>query len=274
MKINLVFGSSGTIGLSLYKTINNQKNIVFYSNKKFKKFKKWNLNKSLRNFPIKNIENCYFLASPRILNKNFKKKVFSQEISWLKNVIKNLKIKKLIYLSSSSVYYNKNHIIGSAKRKCEKIIINNSKKFQNYQIWRPFNLVGYNHIYSDHFYNLLYKKMFIRKQNKSDFFGSSNDLRGFSDVNDFVKILLKFSSNNITFIKDYGNLDLISCADIVKLFNKYYFKINKKKFIVKFKSQKKNINGIKIKKNNIYYKKKSIKVLENYLKSRLSEKKM
>ena len=66
-------------------------------------------------------------------------------------------------MSSSSVYYKKNYIIGSVKRKCEKYIVKNKNKFSNYQIWRPFNLVGRCYSNSDHFHNLLFKKMFIDK---------------------------------------------------------------------------------------------------------------
>ena len=42
----------------------------------------------------------------KILNKNF----FDKKNLWLKNVISNIKINKIIYLSSSSVYY-KNEVL-------------------------------------------------------------------------------------------------------------------------------------------------------------------
>ena len=92
----------------------------------------------------------FFFKSPRILNKNLKRN-FSSRVQKLKKVIKKIKIEKLIYLSSSSIYYDNKHIVGLNKKKCEKLILNNKKKFSNYQIWRPFNLVGPCYNSSDHF---------------------------------------------------------------------------------------------------------------------------
>ena len=115
-KVNLVFGGSGLIGKRFKKVLKNDRNYIFFS-KNTENFVKCDLNKSLKNFPYKKVEKCFFFASPRILNKNLKKKKFNQEYIWLKNVIKNIDINQLIYLSSSSVYYKKNHIIGFTKKK-------------------------------------------------------------------------------------------------------------------------------------------------------------
>ena len=186
----------------------------------------------------------------------------------------NIKINKMIYLSSSSVYYKNNHVIGCNKKKCEKLIIKNKKKFKNYQIWRPFNLVGNFYEPSDHFHNILFKKMFIEKKNYSYFYGNKNDKRGYSKVRDFVKKMLKYSKINKNIIKDYGNKKLCKVIDLLNLFNKYYFRLNKKNFNFKFLNKKSNINKIKNNKNNICESKDSLKIFNQYLKNSINVKKL
>ena len=66
---------------------------------------------NLSKFPTKKFNTCFFFSSPRIIKKNMNKETFQQEYLWLKNVIKNLEIEKFIYLSSPSIYYNKNHAV-------------------------------------------------------------------------------------------------------------------------------------------------------------------
>ena len=81
-----------------------------------------------------------FLSSPYYTINNLKKdNVYLKELKWLKKIINNIKSKKFIYLSSSSIYL-KNHKIGKVKKKCEKFL----KKINMpiLQIWRPYNLVG------------------------------------------------------------------------------------------------------------------------------------
>ena len=95
------------------------------------------------------------------------------------------------------------------------------------------------------------------------------DKRGYSNVNNFTKVLYKYSKKKISFLKNYGNDNLITINEIVKLFNKYYFKKNKVYFTAKFKSNIVNINKINNKKNSIFSKKKSINVLKNYIKESL-----
>ena len=272
-KINLVFGSSGLVGQSIKRHLRSKDNFIF-SSKSEKEFISFDLNKNLNRFPFKKINKCFFLASPRILKKNLSKNNFQQEYLWLKKIIKTIKIEKLIYLSSSSVYYNNNHIVGSIKKKCEKLIIKNKKKFKYYQIWRPFNLVGNHYNLSDHFHNILYKKMFIEKKKWSYFYGNLNDTRGFSNVDEFVSIILKYSDKKKSFLKDYGNLDVIKLIEIVNLFNKNYFKLNNKLFKYKFLSKKQNINKIKENKNNVYSKHSSLYVFKKYLRNSLDVKKV
>ena len=52
--------------------------------------------------------------------------------------------------------------------------------------------------------------MFIQKKKSFTFNGNRNDMRGYSDVNDFTKVLYKYSLKNISFIKEYGNRNLIN----------------------------------------------------------------
>lgn len=265
---NLVFGSTGLVGNAFY-DLNHKNNFFFYSSTKKKKDNiVWNLNKNLKNFPIKAVKNCYFLASPRVINKNFKNNKFRQEYNWLKNVIHNIQIEKLIYISSSSIYYKKNHNIGNTKKLCEKLILENKKKFKHYQIWRPFNLIGKNPEHSDHFHMILFNLIFKKKVTNYQFKGNRYDARGYSDVNDFVKKLLSYSKKKMSFIYDYGNKDQISVNDMIDLYNSYYYKKYGKKITPIFLSKKKNINIVSsIKKKCIYYNGKSAKVINNFLKN-------
>ena len=273
MKKNIVFGSSGLVGTAFYNLLKNKKNFIFYS-KNDPRFHKFNLNTDIKNFPFKNIDCFYFFSSPRILKKNFINNNFKLEFEWLKKIVLNIKINKLIYISSSSVYYKKNHIIGSVKLKCENFIQKKKHLFSNYQIWRPFNLIGNKYVNSDHFHNHLFKEMFLKKKKSTVFSGNLSDKRGYADVNHFVKILYKQSLNNDTFIKNYGNKDLVSILEILNLFNSYYLKINKKLFRSVFKSKKANINRVRVNKNTIFYKKKSLTVLKEYLTKSINEKKV
>jgi hypothetical protein len=273
LKKNIVFGSSGLVGSAFYKLLKNDKSFIFFS-KNNKRFKKFNLNNSIKNFPIKNVNNCYFFSSPRFLKKNFINNEFKLELEWLRKIVSNIKINKLIYISSSSVYYKKNHIIGSIKLKCENLILKNKNLFKDHQIWRPFNLIGEKYVNSDHFHNKLFKKMFLKKEYITSFEGNLSDKRGYADVNHFVKVLYKESTKDKSFIKDYGNKNLIKISEIINLFNSYYIKINNFYFKSVFKSKKANISKVKLKKNTIFYNKKSLTVLKKFLIKSLNEKKL
>lgn len=272
-KINLVFGGSGLIGNSLKRRIKNRKNFIFISKNKTNFFN-FDLNRNIKNFPYKKVDKCFFFASPRIQSKNLKKEIFHLEFEWLKKVIQNIKINKLIYLSSSSIYYDKKHVVGLNKKKCEKLILDNKKKFINYQIWRPFNLVGSRYSPSDHFYNILFKKMFIEKKNFYLFKGNLNDKRGYSSVDEFTRIMIKYSTIKKNFIKDFGNPKVIKIIEVINLFNKKYFKLNKKYFKFEFLSDKSNINRIKRNKYNVFSKSNSINIFKNYLRNSLDVKKV
>ena len=165
-------------------------------------------------------------------------------------------------------------MIGSTKINCEKYILKNKRLFEYYQIWRPFNLISERYVNSDHFHNFLFRIMFIKKKKSYVFTGNPSDERGYADVNHFVKLIYRFSSIPKSFIKNYGNKNLIKMSEIYKLFNKYYEKQNKKNFKIFFKSKYINVNSIKSKKNNIYYNKKSLSLFRRYLINSIYEKKM
>ena len=274
MPINIIFGSGGLIGQCLAQLVKKKKNYIFYSKNSNKIVKKWDLKKNLKYFPHKDIETLFFFASPRFVIKNFSERVYAQEVIWLKNIIKNLRISKIVYVSSPSIFYKKNHFIGKNKLICEKYLKKNKTKFNFMQIWRPYNLVGPNQELSDHFHNYALKKMFLERKTEFTFIGSSMDQRGYSDIDNFVKKLLIYSKKNISFTKNFGNKDLIKTSDIIKIYNFYYMKIFNKDFKAKFSSRLANISKVNNGTNTIYELNSSKSILEKYLIKYLREKKM
>jgi nucleoside-diphosphate-sugar epimerase len=274
--VNIVFGSSGTIGSSFYKLLNKKKNFIFYSknNNKNKKIFSWDLNKSLTNFPYKKIDTIFFFSSPNFVKSNYKKKIVEREYKWLENVINNLSFKKLVYLSSSSIYYKKDHLIKNVKKKCEKLIKKKQNFFDYFQIWRPFNIVNSCCYFSDHFHNILVRKMFNERRANFTFQGSGNDKRGYSSSHEFVKTLFLYSKKNISFVKNFGNRNVIKMSDIVNIFNNYYIKIYGSTFIAEFLSNHYNVSKISNSKNSIYSTMSSKLVMNEFIKKYLHEKKM
>jgi nucleoside-diphosphate-sugar epimerase len=273
--VNIVFGSSGTIGSSMHKLLKRKKNFIFYSKNKSKSKKifSWDLNQKLINFPHKKIETIFFFSSPYFLKKNYKQKIVEQEYNWLENVINNLNFKKLVYLSSSSIFYKKHHLIKSIKIKCEKLI-KKKKNFDYFQIWRPFNILNSQNYFSDHFHNILLRKMFNEGKANFTFKGSGSDKRGYTDAFEFVKVLFLYSKKNISFVKNYGNKDIIKMSEIIDIFNNYYAKIYGKIFRAKFLSKNYNVSKVSNSKSSIYSTKSSRLVLSKFIKDYLHEKKM
>ena len=66
---NLVFGSTGLIGKAFYKLNYKDKFFLYSSTKKKKENIHWNLNKDLKDFPIKKVKNCFFLQAQECLIK-------------------------------------------------------------------------------------------------------------------------------------------------------------------------------------------------------------
>lgn len=273
MPINIIFGSSGLIGSCLMKLVK-KKNFIFYSKNSYKFTKKWDLNKSLKYFPYKNIKTLFFFSSPRYIKKNFSLKIYANEVIWLKNIIKNLHISKIVYISSPSIFYKKNHFIGKNKLICEKYIRKKQNKFDFIQIWRPYNLVGPNQEASDHFHNFALQKMFIEKKSEFSFSGSSIDQRGYSDIDSFVRTLYRYSKKNISFTKNFGNKDILKSSEIIDIYNFYYQKLFQRSFKAKFLGKITNISKVINGKNTIFESKSSKIVLLKHLKKYLREKKV
>ena len=188
----LVFGCSGTVGLEFI-NVNKDKNILYYSRKKPKKISK----KFWRYIDLKKIKN-------------------------------RTEIKIFIYLSSSSVYLN-DHPVGTAKLACEKYLINNSN-YDYLQIWRPYNLIGNENLnLSDHFHNLLIKKFCLEGKKNHHFYGSANDVRGYSSAIKFYKSLINKSNLNKNFIYEYGNSNTIKVKQVANIFKKIFERKFKKK---------------------------------------------
>ena len=278
--INLLFGSSGSLGSSIIKIIlkkYERKFFIYISRTRSlgpkNRWVKFDLNKDISKFKYKKIKHCIFLASPQYLKKNMNLKTFNKEYLWIKKIIKNLKIEKFIYVSSPTVYL-KNHYVGINKHKIEKFLIQKKQKFKFLQIWRPFNLVNTDYKkHSDHFHSLLYKVMFIHKKLTYRFNGNKYDTRGYSDIDDFSNILLRNAFLKKSFIKDFGNLNEITVDEIIKIYNKYFnIKFNKI-FAPRFVSKKINKNIIKkYSRNNVYSKQSSKNVIKKYLLAKLYEK--
>jgi len=128
---------------------------------------------------------------------------------------------------------------------------------------------------TDHIHNILYREIFEKKKNIVKLNISAKEERGYSDVNDFVKILYAKSKKNMSFLKNYGNKDTIDFLRISNIYTYSYYKIFRKRTKVIFKSNIKKIVSINsVKKNVIFFKKKSFSVLKKYLNRKLNEKKM
>ena len=275
--VNLLFGSSGSLGSSIIKIVSKnykKKSFIHISRTKplgpKNRWIRFDLNNDISKFKYKKIKHCIFLASPQYLKKNMKFKTFNKEYFWIKKIIKNIEIEKLIYVSSPTIYL-KNHFVGINKYNIEKFLIKNKQKFMSLQIWRPFNLINTNYKkYSDHFHNLLYKIMFVQKKTAYNFNGNKYDKRGYCNIDKFSNILLKNAFLKKSFIKNYGNLDAITIDEIVKIYNKYFYIKFKRIFVPNFMSKKININIIsKNSKNNVYSNESSKNIIKKYLLSKL-----
>ena len=271
----IVLGCSGLIGIALSRLLKNNKTL-FVSRTKPKNiskyWKKIDLDKDIKSLP-KKVEKIVFLSSPYYTINNLRKNnIYLKELKWLKKIINNTKTKKFVYLSSSSIYL-KNHKIGKVKKKCEKFL--KKSNISILQIWRPYNLVGIDqNKISDHFHNILIKKIFIDELNKYEFNGNENDIRGYSSVEKFCSVMLRKSNTTKSFTCDYGNYKGIKIKDIVKIFSYILKKKYNRNFVAIFKNPYPNKNIIS--NNNLLYsynsKENSKKILVNYYNNLIDEK--
>ena len=266
---NILFGASGLVGTSIIKF--NKKNFIYTSQKKIInkdiKWIKFKLNTKKSSLK-KKFDIGIFLSSPRYIKKNLTQEIFNQEFLLLKKVLKTFRFNKFIYISSSTIY-EKNHLIGTVKKKCEAYLNKNSNLFKALQIWRPYNLIGTNQKnLSDHFHNYLFKIFFIQQKTKYRFLGNKYDERGYSDVDEFAKTLLSYMKKNESFTRDFGNKNGIKLFEILKIYNKEFFKIHKFYFKTEFDSKKPNKSLINKKSKNAILSKKNNKLIfRNYLKN-------
>lgn len=269
---NIVFGSSSSIGIEISKKLKKNETLLT-SRKKTIKSIHWIKNdlnkKNFKNFP-KKVDKIFFAASPYYLKRNLKNKtknVYSNEFMWLKNCLKNIKCNQIIYISSSSVYIN-NHPIGKIKLKCEKYIM--KTKLLKYQIWRPYNIIGENidDNLSDHFHNLLIKKILINKKKIITLAGNYNDKLGYSSAKKFANILVKKSIQNKNFVIDYRNFNKNKLGELIILFLKLF------KLKVKYNFKHKVRPTYKNKISSINSKENSLLILKKYYNKYKNEKKM
>lgn len=269
---NIIFGSTSSIGIEISKKLKKNETL-FTSRKKIIKSNNWIKNdlnkKNFKHFPDK-VDKIFFAASPYYLKKNLKDKkrnIYSNELIWLKNCLKNIKCKQIIYISSSSVYI-KNHPIGKIKLKCEKYIM--KTKSLRYQIWRPYNIIGEydSNSLSDHFHNLLIKKVLIKKNKFIILAGNKNDKLGYSSAKKFADILVKKSIQNKNFVLDYKNHNKDKLEEIIIFFLKL-FRINIK---YRFKHKLRPVNEIQIR--SINSNENSLSILKKYYNKYKNEKKM
>lgn len=269
---NIVFGSTSSIGIEISKKLKKNETL-FTSRKKTIKSIHWIKNdlnkKNFKNFP-KKVDKIFFVASPYYLKKNLQdktKNIYSNELVWLKNCLKNIKCNQIIYISSSSVYI-KNHPIGKIKLKCERYIM--KTKLLKYQIWRPYNIIGENidDNLSDHFHNLLIKKILINKKKIITLAGNYNDKLGYSSAKKFANILVKKSIQNKNFVIDYRNDNKNKLGELIILFLKLF------NIKVKYKFKHKARPTYKNKISTINSKENSLLILKKYYNKYKNEKKM
>ena len=105
--------------------------------------------------------------------------------------------------------------------------------------------------------------MFLDKRKGYLFNGHSKDKRGYCSVKIFAKNLIKYSKKNINFSYSYGNKNSVNIYEIADIFNRRFYKLNKKYFNVKFKNKIPNKNLINAKSNKSIVTKENNKKLFN-----------
>ena len=109
--------------------------------------------------------------------------------------------------------------------------------------------------------------MFLQRKKGYLFSGCENDERGYSNVNNFTKLLLRKSNRNISFVKNYGNSKSIKINEIIKIYNYEYKKINQNYFHAQFQKKISNKNLINKKKDNCILLREDNKIIfKRYLK--------
>ena len=264
--MDVIFGSNGFIGQSLYKYLKKKigdANILQVSRKYGKKKLKVNqikLNliekKNILKLKPGKINTVYICsANPKTYIKNFKEgnKQIKDNAKILANILlfcKKFNPENIIFLSSSSVYGIKNKYpliendkvfpesyLGKSKKINEKQLLNYSKKSNSkILILRIFTVYGKKMRKDQFIYQL--KKKIVSKKNITIF--NPDTLRNLIFIEDLVKIIYRFSTtkNKKFDILNIGTNETIKVHDIYKLFAK----IKNKKHNINFSYNKNNFN--------------------------------
>lgn len=252
-------GSNGFVGKNLIDCLK-KKNIKFYSLKRKKKFRSKNKS-SYINYPKVNHDEDNFLvhlASSSLVKLYRKKKFTNKEvlycfeneidtISSLINFYKKNNFKKLIFISTSSIYGKRNYNLPfkekdnpnpqdfySKIKLAIEILI--KKEVNNYIILRPFQIYG-----KYDFKKRLIPSIFFSKRNKILKLENCLQVTDLIHVNDVCEVIINLFNKKIqNKIFNLGSGKPISLRKIVKIASK----IKGKSFKYRFKkSDKRTINN-------------------------------
>lgn len=285
-----IFGSSGFIGKKLKERLTKQfgGNLVNCVGKKYKNetvdLTKLDIFKELPTYPYKNV---YILAAKSDFFFNNKKKEKSQihkNTTIVKNIIefcKKCKARRIFFISSSSVYSNKNLLpfhesqnikpdnsLGRSKYSSEKILKKAFNKLKTkVVILRVFTVYGNNMRKKQFLYQAIKK---FKSKKKILTFWNKETLRNFIHIDDLINIIINLSQIETAKYTIY-NVASDNSHKIGKIINYLQDLSGKQKKII-FKDSKNNLNHIvntnKIKKKlNIGFKdlkKELIKIYETF----------
>tara|TARA_B100000886_G_scaffold334281_1_gene289570 strand:+ start:4211 stop:5071 length:861 start_codon:yes stop_codon:yes gene_type:complete len=241
----LIIGSEGSIGKSIKNHFLKKKNVnkiicidKVQNQKKIAKiyYKKLDLSQNIQSKIIfkKKIDIVFFLSFNLNFKKVEKKKYIEEGKNILKNglkIIKQNKIKKIIYFSSFAVYGKKEGIIkesdvtrpftvyGKLKKYSENKIISNSSNYK-YLILRISQIYG-----SQIKTNIIYKFILNTKSGKKIYlYGSGKQKRDFLSIKDFLALLDKLYNFKTSGIYNVCGNSSFSIMQILNILN-YKFKI-------------------------------------------------
>ena len=285
-----IFGSSGFIGKRLKERLIKQfgNNLVDYVGKKYKnKIVDLSKNNIFKELPIRPYNNVYILAAKSnfIFNNNKEERSqIHENIAIVKNIIefcKICKVRRVFFISSSSVYSNKNsspfhekqkikpnNSLGTSKYSSEKIL---KKAFHKLKtkvvILRVFTVYGNNMRKKQFLYQAIKK---FKSNKKTLTFWNKDTLRNFVHLDDLTNILINLSRVETPKFTIY-NIASNKSHKIETIIDHLQDLSGKQKKII-FKDSKNNLNHIvntnKIKKKlNIGFKdlkKELIKIYETF----------
>jgi len=262
----LITGSEGLIGKELVTRLLNSNHKLICIDLKKKNFKSKNIiylkknllkkKELLNSLKGKKIDLIIHLAAFLGVKKSEKYEIECLETNIIstRNVLdicKKLKIRRIIFSSSSEVYGNLYKramkeedslspvsAYGVSKVCCETYIkAYAKKKIINYNIVRFFNIYGNNQ--KKDFVISKFAKL-ISKNREIEIFGSGNQIRSYCHVEDAVEGLIKIikRGKKNTIYNIGNNLEPVNLKTLVNFFQKFIKKKIKKKFITFDKSDR------------------------------------